>query len=183
MTEFDPEPGWIKARSSERRFGALIDALPDLLWLKDTEGVYLACNPQFERFFGARQADIVGKTDFDFVGREQDALTVAPERLALDLVSMTGGKEIPSCRVTAKCAPRPPALRHAGRGPLAAAGRGRKLAAADRADLVCGRGYLKHWWQLLCLPASRCSRHGRAAQAPARVFTCATTERPSADRL
>jgi PAS domain S-box-containing protein len=48
----------------------LINTLPDLVWLKDTDGVYLACNPRFERFFGAREKDIVGKTDYDFVDKE-----------------------------------------------------------------------------------------------------------------
>jgi len=45
----------------------LVRTLPDLVWLKDPDGVYLACNPRFERFFGAREADIVGRTDYDFV--------------------------------------------------------------------------------------------------------------------
>ena len=50
---------------------AVLNALPDLVWLKDSEGVFIACNPRFERLFGAREADIVGKTDFDFVERDQ----------------------------------------------------------------------------------------------------------------
>jgi PAS domain S-box-containing protein len=45
----------------------LVQTIPDMVWLKDTNGVYLSCNPQFERFFGAKEADIIGKTDFDFV--------------------------------------------------------------------------------------------------------------------
>jgi len=45
----------------------LINTLPDLIWLKDKNGVYLACNRRFERFFGAKEKDIVGKTDYDFV--------------------------------------------------------------------------------------------------------------------
>jgi PAS domain S-box-containing protein len=48
----------------------LIHTLPDLVWLKNPEGVYLACNNRFERFFGAQEKDIVGKTDYDFVPRE-----------------------------------------------------------------------------------------------------------------
>lgn len=54
----------------EAQLRTLIDALPDLVWLKDTAGVYLNCNPKFERFFGAKEADIVGKTDYDFVPKE-----------------------------------------------------------------------------------------------------------------
>ncbi len=45
----------------------LMNTIPDLIWLKDPEGVYLACNTRFERFFGAREAEIVGRTDYDFV--------------------------------------------------------------------------------------------------------------------
>ena len=45
----------------------LVSSIPDLVWLKDFNGVYLACNPTFERFFGASEAAIVGKTDHDFV--------------------------------------------------------------------------------------------------------------------
>ena len=48
----------------------LLETIPDLVWLKDPNGVYLSCNKTFERFFGARAADIVGKTDYDFVPRE-----------------------------------------------------------------------------------------------------------------
>jgi PAS domain S-box-containing protein len=52
------------------RLRTLVSAIPDLIWLKDCEGVYLACNHMFERFFGARESEIVGKTDYDFVDRE-----------------------------------------------------------------------------------------------------------------
>jgi diguanylate cyclase (GGDEF)-like protein/PAS domain S-box-containing protein len=48
----------------------LINTLPDLLWVKNVEGIYLACNPRFEQFFGAQEKDIVGKTDYDFVDQE-----------------------------------------------------------------------------------------------------------------
>ncbi|MDD2463024.1 MAG: PAS domain S-box protein, partial [Desulfobulbus sp.] len=50
---------------------ALLQSVPDLLWVKDPDGHYLVCNPVFERFFGTAQAEIVGKTDYDFVSREQ----------------------------------------------------------------------------------------------------------------
>ncbi|HPF58838.1 MAG TPA: PAS domain S-box protein [Candidatus Competibacteraceae bacterium] len=49
------------------RLRTLIQTIPDPIWLKDPEGVYLACNPVFECLFGAKEADIVGKTDYDFV--------------------------------------------------------------------------------------------------------------------
>ncbi|MFA5181033.1 MAG: PAS domain-containing protein [Syntrophales bacterium] len=57
-------------RNSEGFLHTLVQTIPDLIWLKDKEGVYLSCNTMFERFFGAREADIVGKTDYDFVDRD-----------------------------------------------------------------------------------------------------------------
>jgi diguanylate cyclase (GGDEF)-like protein/PAS domain S-box-containing protein len=49
------------------RLQALLDAIPDLVWLKDANGVFLSCNPPFERYFNASEAAIIGRTDYDFV--------------------------------------------------------------------------------------------------------------------
>jgi PAS domain S-box-containing protein len=57
-------------RKSESHLRTLLDTLPDLVWLKNPEGVYLSCNQRFERFFGHKEAEIIGKTDYDFVSRE-----------------------------------------------------------------------------------------------------------------
>ncbi|NEW81388.1 MAG: PAS domain S-box protein [Mariniphaga sp.] len=57
-------------RNSETSLRTLVQAIPDLIWAKDPEGAYLSCNTMFERFFGAREAEIVGKTDYDFVDKE-----------------------------------------------------------------------------------------------------------------
>lgn len=57
-------------QQSEAYLRTLVETIPDLVWLKDPDGVYLACNPKFERFFGAKESDIVGKTDYDFIARE-----------------------------------------------------------------------------------------------------------------
>ncbi|HEX7534083.1 MAG TPA: PAS domain S-box protein, partial [Syntrophales bacterium] len=57
-------------RNSEVRLHTLVQTIPDLIWLKDNDGVYLACNTMFERFFGAKERDIIGKTDYDFMDRE-----------------------------------------------------------------------------------------------------------------
>lgn len=48
----------------------LIHTIPDLIWVKDTTGVYLKCNRMFEDLYGAKEEDIVGKTDYDFVDKE-----------------------------------------------------------------------------------------------------------------
>lgn len=58
------------ARDGSNFFRSLISAIPDLVWIKNSEGVYLACNEAFERFFGAKEDKIVGRTDYDFVDKE-----------------------------------------------------------------------------------------------------------------
>jgi PAS domain S-box-containing protein len=57
-------------RASESRLRTLVQTIPDLVWLKDADGIYLTCNSVFERFFGAKESDIVGKTDYDFLDRD-----------------------------------------------------------------------------------------------------------------
>ena len=57
-------------RKSSALLRTLIDTIPDLVWLKDAAGRYLECNSRFERYFGAAKADIVGRSDDDFVAPE-----------------------------------------------------------------------------------------------------------------
>ncbi len=57
-------------RKNQNYLNTLLNAIPDLVWLKDKEGVYLFCNPVFERFLGAKSSNIIGKTDYDFIDQE-----------------------------------------------------------------------------------------------------------------
>jgi diguanylate cyclase (GGDEF)-like protein/PAS domain S-box-containing protein len=71
----DHERGFLKT---------LIQTIPDLIWLKDVNGVYLSCNSRFENFFGADEAQIVGKTDYDFVNAELADFFREHDRLAME---------------------------------------------------------------------------------------------------
>ena len=51
----------------QKQLDTLLDTIPDLIWLKDVNGIYLLCNRAFERLYGADEKDIVGKSDYDFV--------------------------------------------------------------------------------------------------------------------
>lgn len=57
-------------RTQSAQLRALFDTIPDLVWLKDPEGVYLACNRHFEKLNGGTEEDIVGHTDYDFVDQK-----------------------------------------------------------------------------------------------------------------
>lgn len=61
---------------NEALLRTLIETIPDLIWLKNPQGEYLSCNLRVERFLGAPQKDILGKTDYDFMDKElADLLT------------------------------------------------------------------------------------------------------------
>ncbi len=62
----------------------VIRTIPDLIWLKDPDGVYLTCNPRFERLYGATEAQIRGRTDFDFVPRETAEFFRAMDQRAIE---------------------------------------------------------------------------------------------------
>lgn len=79
---------------SERRFRSLVSAIPDLVWLKDCDGTYLTCNQAFERFVGHKEADIVGKTDLDFVERELAEFFRQKDREALAAGKPTMNEEV-----------------------------------------------------------------------------------------
>lgn len=49
------------ARVDEGACQAVLDALPSPVFVKDTEGVYLACNVAFERFVGRSREEILGR--------------------------------------------------------------------------------------------------------------------------
>jgi PAS domain S-box-containing protein len=70
--------------SSELQRRALLQTIPDLIWLKDQEGVYLMCNAMFERFFGAKEAEIIGKTDYAFTDTKTADFFRSNDRTAMN---------------------------------------------------------------------------------------------------
>ena len=70
-------------RESENRLRTLVHTIPDLIWLKDKDGIYLSCNHAFELFFGAKESEIVGNTDYEFVDRELADFFRAHDRKAI----------------------------------------------------------------------------------------------------
>jgi PAS domain S-box-containing protein len=59
------------ALDAERhRLKSLVRGMPDLVWLKNAEGVFLQCNRRFEDLMGHPEAELVGRTDYDFVTRD-----------------------------------------------------------------------------------------------------------------
>jgi PAS domain S-box-containing protein len=64
-------------RRSVRRLQDIVDNSAALVYVKDTEGRYLLINRHFEREFGFRREDVIGRTDFELF----------PYEIALDYVT------------------------------------------------------------------------------------------------
>ncbi|MEI7752000.1 MAG: PAS domain S-box protein [Candidatus Omnitrophota bacterium] len=49
---------------------SLLDSIPDIIFFKDLQGVYLGCNPSFVEFAGRPREEIIGKTDDELFGKK-----------------------------------------------------------------------------------------------------------------
>ena len=48
----------------------LVDSIPDLIFFKNEDSVYLGCNKGFEVYSGMPEKELIGKTDLDFAPRD-----------------------------------------------------------------------------------------------------------------
>lgn len=78
---------------STARLRGLIAAIPDPVWLKDPDGVFLCCNPAFERLYGVPEAEIVGQNDYQFVEPELADFFRAHDRAAAAAGAPTRNEE------------------------------------------------------------------------------------------
>lgn len=58
-------------RTNMAHLRTLIEAMPELVWLKDVNGVFIFCNKKFEKLYDASETELIGKTDYDFVDKGQ----------------------------------------------------------------------------------------------------------------
>jgi len=103
LTESEMRLRHLQARTGNETalLRTLIDHIPDLIFLKNSDGVYLGCNAACEAFFGLKEIAVVGKTDFDLVDaqmaevfRQQDleVLSSGQSRINEEWVSYPDGR-------------------------------------------------------------------------------------------
>ncbi|MFW2490632.1 PAS domain-containing sensor histidine kinase [Clostridium chromiireducens] len=61
---------YMEFQEKEALLVSLINSIPDMIYYKDINGVYLGCNKALENFVGMNQEDIIGCTDYDIFERE-----------------------------------------------------------------------------------------------------------------
>jgi len=72
---------------------ALLRTLPDMVWMKDTNGVFQFCNPGFEPLCGAIETNIIGKSDYDFVDKDLAEFFRERDRMAAEAGKPTTNEE------------------------------------------------------------------------------------------
>jgi PAS domain S-box-containing protein len=99
-----------KLESERLRLKTLFDTTQEHIFIKDTKGIYLACNKKVENVFGAKEKNIIGKTDYDFLPTEiannyrKNDLNVInskkPLKLIGNIIYPDGHKEISETTLT-----------------------------------------------------------------------------------
>ncbi|WP_298437153.1 PAS domain S-box protein [Geobacter sp.] len=72
-------------KALQRQQQAILDNIPDLVWLKDTESRFIAVNEAFARSCGSTPAALVGKNDLDVWPRDLAELYRQDDRLVMAL--------------------------------------------------------------------------------------------------
>jgi len=63
-----------------KHLSKIINLLPDLIWLKDHNGKYIAYNAKFKQLISQDNISIIGKTDNDFFDTEEVKLSLAYDK-------------------------------------------------------------------------------------------------------
>lgn len=72
------------------RVEALLNTVPEMIWMKDPGGAFVACNPRFEQFFAVREAEIVGLRAGDFLSGRQAEAGISVSRSVEEWCSFDG---------------------------------------------------------------------------------------------
>ncbi|MCP4139302.1 MAG: PAS domain S-box protein [Chloroflexi bacterium] len=59
-----------KIKRQSGLISSLLDSIPDIIFYKDTDGVYLGCNSPFAKLVDRPKEEIVNKTDYDLFNRK-----------------------------------------------------------------------------------------------------------------
>ena len=73
-----------EARAAAGLLSGLLMSIPDIVFFKDTQGVYLGCNAEFARFVGRDAAAVVGRTDRELFGDEVAEAFLENDRLVVE---------------------------------------------------------------------------------------------------
>jgi len=73
-----------RAEEQHARFAVFMEHLPNVAFLKDSEGRTIFCNRFHQEMFGVKLSDVLGKRDDEWLPREVAAATMAADRLVIE---------------------------------------------------------------------------------------------------
>ncbi len=88
---------------ADRHMQALMDAIPELTWVKDTQSRFLFVNAQFGKIFDRPVRSILGTTDYELSSPEVAAAYIADDQIVLssgqplyreEMVAAEGGRDV-----------------------------------------------------------------------------------------
>ncbi len=72
-----------RLKEEQNKLMSFLSTIPDVMWMKDVNGVYINCNRAFEEFFNMSSEHIIGKTDYDFFKKEEADICKATDLEAI----------------------------------------------------------------------------------------------------
>ncbi len=69
---------------NEVLLSAILDTVPDYVWVKNEDGQYVSCNKKLRDLFQKGNEEIIGKSDIDIVSKEQAELFRSYDKLVLE---------------------------------------------------------------------------------------------------
>jgi len=70
-------------RETSNFLSTLLDSIPDHIFYKDKDGVYLGCNHAFEQASGISRERLIGRTDYELYDQDTASLFVSKDELVL----------------------------------------------------------------------------------------------------
>jgi PAS domain S-box-containing protein len=72
---------------------SMLDSIPDIIFFKDINGVYLGCNPPFAEVVGKLRNEIIGRTDYDLFDKESADFFREDDRQLIELQKVRRNEE------------------------------------------------------------------------------------------
>ncbi len=83
-----------QAETDRLRLQAILDTVPDLIWMKDLDGRFQMCNKNFENHFGKPRKEIIGKTDYELFDKKSADFFRQMDKKALKAGKPTRNEEL-----------------------------------------------------------------------------------------
>ncbi len=73
----------IELKASESKYRSLVESLPQKVFLKNTDSIFIACNANFAVELGISEEEVAGKNDYDFYPKEVAQKYIAEDKRVL----------------------------------------------------------------------------------------------------